>query len=49
VVATAMGCIRQCTVAVIAEMTTQVGLLARELEADFEQHPNAVVVRSLPD
>ena len=48
VVATAMGASVSATVAVIAEMTTQVGLLARELEADFEQHPNAVVVRSLP-
>ena len=34
--------------AVIAEMSTQISALAQALEADFEQHPDAVVVRSLP-
>ena len=29
-------------------MTAQIGALAQALEADFEQHPDAVVVRSLP-
>jgi Transposase/Transposase IS116/IS110/IS902 family len=48
VVATAMGASVTATVAVIAEMNTQIARLAGELEASFEQHPDAAVVRSLP-
>jgi hypothetical protein len=35
-------------VAVIADMTAQRARLAAQLEAGFEQHPDAVVIRSLP-
>jgi len=48
VVATAMGASVAASVAVIAEMVTQSAFLERELEAGFEQHPDAEVVRSLP-
>jgi hypothetical protein len=48
VVATAMGASVAASVAVIAEMVAQTGLLAGELSAGFEQHPDAEVVRSLP-
>jgi hypothetical protein len=48
VVATAMGATVAASVAVIAEMTAQIGVLAAQLEAGFEQHPDAKVVRSLP-
>jgi hypothetical protein len=48
VVATAMGASVSASVAVIAEMAAQTTLLAAELEAGFDQHPDAVVVRSLP-
>ncbi len=48
VVATAMGASVAASVAVIAEMTAQTAALAAELEAGFDQHPDAVVVRSLP-
>ena len=48
VVASAMGASVAATVAVIAEMNTQIARLAGELEAGFEQHPDAAVVRSLP-
>jgi hypothetical protein len=34
--------------AVIAEMSTQIAGLEKELAAGFEQHPDATVVRSLP-
>jgi len=34
--------------AVIAEMSTQIAVLQQQLEADFEAHPDAQVVRSLP-
>jgi hypothetical protein len=34
--------------AVIAEMSTQIAVLEQQLEADFEAHPDAQVVRSLP-
>ena len=47
-VATAMGSSVSATVAVIATMNTQVAELAQELDAHFEQHPDAEVVRSLP-
>jgi uncharacterized protein YehS (DUF1456 family) len=36
------------SVAVIGAMGTQIVELARELEAGFESHPDAEVVRSLP-
>jgi transposase len=48
VVATAMGASVAANVAVIAEMGAQIAQLAVELEANFEQHPDAEVVRSLP-
>jgi transposase len=48
VVATAMGASVTANVAVIAEMCAQITQLAVELEANFEQHPDAEVVRSLP-
>ena len=48
VVATAMGASVAANVAVIAEMCSQIAQLAAELEANFEQHPDAEVVRSLP-
>jgi len=48
VVATAMGASVAASVAVIAEMVTQIELLAQELASGFEQHPDAEVVRSLP-
>ena len=44
----AMGASVAASAAVIAEMSTQISALAQALEADFEQHPDAVVVRSLP-
>jgi hypothetical protein len=47
-VATAMGSSVSATVAVIATLNTQVAELAQELEAHFEQHPDAEVIRSLP-
>ena len=43
-----MGSSVSATVAVIATMNAQIAELARELEAGFEQHPDAEVVRSLP-
>jgi hypothetical protein len=43
-----MGASVSASVAVIAEMTTQITVLERQLAADFEQHPDAEVVRSLP-
>jgi hypothetical protein len=48
VVAAAMGASVGAIVAVIATMNAQIAQLARELDADFEQHPDAEVVRSLP-
>jgi transposase len=47
-VAAALGASVAASAAVIATMNEQAARLARELEADFEQHPDAVVVRSLP-
>ena len=43
-----MGASVSASVAVIAEMSTQIAVLERQLAADFEQHPDAEVVRSLP-
>jgi hypothetical protein len=48
VVATAMGASVAASVAVIAEMGTQITRLAEELSSGFDQHPDAEVVRSLP-
>lgn len=45
---TAMGTSVSASVAVIATMAAQIAELARQLEAGFEQHPDAEVVRSLP-
>jgi transposase len=36
------------TVSIVAEMTSQIEVLARELEASFEEHPDAEILRSLP-
>ena len=47
-VSTAMGASVAASVAVIATMNAQIAELAKELEAGFELHPDAVVVRSLP-
>ena len=48
VIAAAMGATVSASVAVIAEMTAQITALERQLTADFEAHPDAEVVRSLP-
>jgi transposase len=47
-VSSAMGASVSASVAVIATMVVQIATLAEELEAGFEQHPDAKVVRSLP-
>jgi len=47
-VAVAFGATTQATVAIIAEFNTQIGVLETELGTHFEQHPDAVIVRSLP-
>jgi hypothetical protein len=47
-ISTAMGASVAASVAVIAAMDTQIGVLAQELEAGFDKHPDAEVVRSLP-
>ncbi|MCW2910098.1 MAG: transposase family, partial [Actinomycetia bacterium] len=48
VIAAAMGATVSASAAVIAEMTAQIAVPGRQLAADFEQHPDAAVVRSLP-
>jgi hypothetical protein len=48
VIAAAMGATVAASAAVIAEMNTQVRQLEAALSADFEAHPDAEVVRSLP-
>jgi hypothetical protein len=48
VISAAMGATVSANVAVIATMAAQIAALAKELDAGFEQHPDAVVVRSLP-
>jgi transposase len=48
VIAAAMGASVSALASVIAEMTRQIAVLERQLAADFEQHPDAEVVRSLP-
>ncbi len=47
-VSTAMGASVTASVAVIATLVVQIRALAEELEAGFEKHPDAEVVRSLP-
>jgi transposase len=47
-IAAAMGTSVAALAAVIAEMNIQAGVLEQQLAADFEQHPDAEVVRSLP-
>jgi transposase len=47
-ISTAMGTSVAASVAVIAAMVAQTAVLAGELEAGFEKHPDAEVVRSLP-
>jgi transposase len=47
-VSSAMGASVAASVAVIATMVTQIATLTEELEAGFEEHPDAEVVRSLP-
>ncbi len=47
-VSTAMGTSVSASVAVIATMVAQIAELAGELDAGFDQHPDAAVVRSLP-
>jgi transposase len=48
VVADAMGASATALVAVIVEITTQIGRLEAELADRFEQHPDAKIIRSLP-
>ncbi len=43
-----MGTSVAASVAVLAKMTAQIGHLAEELSSNFEAHPDAEVVRSLP-
>jgi transposase len=47
-VSSAMGASVSASVAVIATIVAQINALAEELEASFEQHPDAEVIRSLP-
>ncbi len=47
-VSTAMGTSVTASVAVIATMVAQIDALTEELEAGFEKHPDAEVIRSLP-
>ena len=47
-IAAAMGTAVASLAAVITEMTRQITVLEQQLTADFEQHPDAEVVRSLP-
>ena len=48
VVADAMGASARALVAVIVELTAQIGHLETELAERFEQHPDAKIIRSLP-
>jgi len=48
VLSRAYGDVVRSTVRIVAEMTTQVEALALELEASFEGHPDAEILRSLP-
>jgi hypothetical protein len=48
IISAAMGASVAATVAVTATLNTQIEALATELATGFEQHPDAVVIRSLP-
>lgn len=48
VLARAYGDVVRSTVRIVAEMTAQIDALAAELEARFEEHPDAEILRSLP-
>ena len=48
VIAAAMGASARALAAVISEMTAQITVLEGQLAADFEAHPDAEVIRSLP-
>src|SRR5688572_10738777 len=48
VIADAMGASATALVAVIVELTTQIGRLEAELVERFEQHPDTKIIRSLP-
>ena len=48
VVSRAYGEVVRATVRIVAEMTQQIEALQRELEARFEEHPDAEILRSLP-
>jgi transposase len=48
VIAAAMGATVSASVAVTAEMTAQIAVPGQQLAADFEAHPDAEAVRSLP-
>ena len=48
VIADAMGTSAKALVAVIVELTTQIGHLEADLADRFEQHPDAKIIRSLP-
>ncbi len=48
VLARAYGEVVRSTVAIVAEMSSQIEALQRELEARFEGHPDAEILRSLP-
>ena len=48
VVAAAMGAAVASLASVTSEMTRQIAVLEQQLAADFEQHPDAEIVRSLP-
>ncbi len=48
VLSRAYGEVVRSTVRIVAEMTAQIEVLASELEARFEEHPDAEILRSLP-
>jgi len=48
VLSKAYGEVVRSAVAIVAQMTEQIEALARELEARFEEHPDAEILRSLP-
>jgi len=48
VVSKAYGEVVRSTVAILAEMTSQIEALAQELQSRFEEHPDAEILRSLP-
>jgi hypothetical protein len=48
VLSQAYGEVVRSTVRIVAEMTSQIEALARELQTSFEEHPDAEILRSLP-